>query len=212
MPHGHSHGAGNNCEHQSSDVDRALEKGIQYSLYQKIDLQNVECLNEETEGSAKFVFKPYERRFDYEQFVQSDDQRELLLNIPFTGNIKLKGIIIVGPDEGMCPDKVKLYKNRPGMTFGEASGVYDQEIELAYDPVGEVEYTPKAAVFSTVHHLSMYFPSNFGAENTKISYIGLRGEFTEVHDHGVTICNYELRPNLTDHKNNLFDSMKHEIQ
>jgi len=34
--------------------------------------------------------------------------------------------------------------------------------------------------FSSVHHLTIHFPSNFGADNTKVYYIGLKGDFTEV--------------------------------
>lgn len=42
------------------------------------------------------------------QFVQSDADQELLFNIPFTGNVKLKGIIIIGADDDTHPNKVKL--------------------------------------------------------------------------------------------------------
>ena len=53
--HGHDHGqAGLNGE----------ELGVQYSLYQKIDLENVTCLNEEIENSGKDVFKAWENRKD----------------------------------------------------------------------------------------------------------------------------------------------------
>lgn len=38
----------------------------------------------------------------------------------------------------------------------------------------------RIARFSNVHHLSMHFPKNFGAETTKIFYIGLKGEWMEV--------------------------------
>lgn len=68
MPHGHSHG--NSCEHAAIGIDNELEMGIQYSLYQKIDMANVECLNEELEGSGKTVFKAYNDRL-------SDDKVEL---------------------------------------------------------------------------------------------------------------------------------------
>lgn len=65
MSHGHSHSEGG-CEHEAVDVDTALETGIQYSLYEKIDMENLECLNEETEGSGKTVFKSFENRLDQE--------------------------------------------------------------------------------------------------------------------------------------------------
>lgn len=130
MPHGHSHDHGHGCGHEATDADHALEMGIEYSLYTKIDIENTECLNEENDGSGKLVFKPYEKRFDlskvcekiyqiyvfvklltinnYSQYVQSDADEELLFNIPFTGNIKLKGIIISGANDDSHPSKMKM--------------------------------------------------------------------------------------------------------
>ncbi|XP_030556908.1 PITH domain-containing protein GA19395 [Drosophila novamexicana] len=212
MPHGHSHGHGHGCSHEATDIDNALEMGIEYSLYTKIDLENTECLNEETDGSGKTVFKPYEKRLDTSKFVQSDADEELLFNIPFTGNIKLKGIIIRGANDNSHPNRVKLFKNRPKMTFDDARGKADQEFELSRDFRAEIEYSPKVVTFSSVHHLSLYFPSNFGDDNTRIYYIGLRGEFTEAHYHGVTICNYEARANAADHKDKVFDGVGRAIQ
>lgn len=41
---------------------------------------------------------------------------------------------------------------------------------------------------------------------------GWRGEFSEKHHHGVTICTYEAAANVSDHKNSLFDQVNHQIQ
>ena len=35
-----------------------------YSLYQKIDTEKLQCLNEAEEGSGKTVFKPWDERLD----------------------------------------------------------------------------------------------------------------------------------------------------
>ncbi|EDW77378.2 uncharacterized protein Dwil_GK18266 [Drosophila willistoni] len=212
MPHGHSHSHGQGCGHEATDVDHALEMGIEYSLYTKIDKDNMECLNEEIENSGKTVFKPYENRLDMTKYVESDADEELLFNIPFTGNIKLKGIIICGANDDTHPNKVKLFKNRPKMTFDDAKVKPDQEFELTRDINGQIEYSPKVVTFSSVHHLSLYFPSNFGDDKTRIFYIGLRGEFSEAHYHGVTICNYEARANAADHKDKAFDGVGRAIQ
>lgn len=59
MPHGHCHNEHHDHDHSSSD-----ELGIQYNLYEKIDKDNVQCLNEIVEGSGKTVFKPWNKRLD----------------------------------------------------------------------------------------------------------------------------------------------------
>ncbi|KAJ3654058.1 hypothetical protein Zmor_013272 [Zophobas morio] len=199
------------CEgdHQHRDTP---EMGIEYSLYTKINKDNLECLNEAVEGSGKTVFKPWEERMNFDLFVDSDADEELLFNIPFTGNVKLKGIIIIGEDSDTHPSKIRMFKNRPSMTFDDVGATADQEFQLHVDNQGTLEYATKIVTFNSVHHLTLHFPSNFGAETTRIYYIGLRGEYSEAHHHGVTICTYEARPNVSDHKNPLEDTVGHQIQ
>ncbi|XP_041436947.1 PITH domain-containing protein 1 isoform X1 [Xenopus laevis] len=162
MSHGHSHGGGCSCESEPSD---GPERGLEYGLFRKIDLDKLQCLNESREGSGRSVFRAWEERNDRTRFVESDDDEELLFNIPFTGNVKLKGIVLIGEDSDTHPAELRLI-----------------------------------ARFSNVSHLSIHISKNFGAENTKIYYIGLRGEWTEAHRHEVTICNYEAAANPADHK------------
>lgn len=42
------------------------------------------------------------------------------------------------------------------------------------------EYPTKMTKFSNLRNITLYFPSNFGADATQISYIGLKGEWTAV--------------------------------
>ena len=66
MSHSHGHGGCSGEDHGGHDHGasglQGEELGIQYSLYQKIDLENVSCLNEEIDGSGKTVFKSWENR------------------------------------------------------------------------------------------------------------------------------------------------------
>lgn len=202
---GHSHGHGCDGDHNH---DETPEMGLQYSLYTKIDLDNLQCLNETVEDSGKSIFKPWEDRLNLEKFVESDADEELLLNIPFTGNVKLKGVIVIGGEDKTHPSKMRLYKNRPYMTFDDTSLPADQEFDLHPDSSGTLEYSTMVVKFSTVHHLTIHFPSNFGSDTTKLFYIGLRGEFSPAHRHGVTICTYETQPNISDLKNDVINPVE----
>ncbi|XP_044752305.1 PITH domain-containing protein GA19395 [Coccinella septempunctata] len=208
-PHG---GHGSTCCEGDSHKNETQEMGVEYSLYTKINKDNLECLNEECEGSGKTIFKPWEERLNFDTVVESDADAELLFNIPFTGNIKLKGIIVVGEDNETHPSRMRIFKNRPSMTFDDVSIPPDQEFVLHHDTQGSLEYATKVVTFNNVHHLTLHFPSNFGGEKTKIYYIGLRGEFFVSHHHGVTICNYESAPNISDHKNQLDEISGHAVQ
>lgn len=95
--------------------------------------------------TGKNVFKSYENRLDFSLFVESDCDQELLFNIPFTGNIKLKGIRIIGANDDSHPRKVKLFKNRPKMTFDDVTAKCDQEFELEKDLTGSIEYNTQVA-------------------------------------------------------------------
>lgn len=59
------HHCDHNCNGHNS-LNSSDDLGILYSLYSKIDLSKVECLNETTEGSGKTVFKPWEDRLNIE--------------------------------------------------------------------------------------------------------------------------------------------------
>jgi len=199
MPGDHGHHSCGGCEHGQAGA-QGEEVGLAYSLYLKVDLTKLTCLNETTENSGRTVFKAWENRLDKENLVESDADEELLFNIPFTGNVKLKGMKVIGGEGDSHPDKVKLFKNRPNMTFDEAESHPDQEFSLVPDSDGSIEYKTKIVTFSSVHHLTLYFPSNMGADQTKIYYIGLSGEWTAATRVGVVNAVYESRPMMQDHQ------------
>ena len=72
------------------------------------------------ENSGRLVFKPWERRLDKTEFVESDADEELLINIPFNGDVKLKGLIVIGGEDDTHPDKVEhLYDHKRFPLLGE---------------------------------------------------------------------------------------------
>ncbi|CAG2108037.1 unnamed protein product [Medioppia subpectinata] len=101
------HCCDHSCEgHQS--INNTEDMGVLYSLYTRIDTDRVECLNEAIEGSGRRVFKPWDQRLNFEQFVESDCDEELLFKIPFTGNVKLKGLIVIGGEDESHPSRIRL--------------------------------------------------------------------------------------------------------
>lgn len=63
--HGHSHSCGCEGEHEPS------ERGFEYGLYSRIDLDKLQCLNESRDGDGKLVFKPWDRRNERDKVMVS---------------------------------------------------------------------------------------------------------------------------------------------
>jgi hypothetical protein len=124
----------------------------------------------------------------------------------FTGVVKLRSFTLIGGEEGKSPGKLKAFINREDIDFSVADTTTPtQEWELAEDYNGEIAYpakydyttndttcdlsslTNEALPFSSRIHkfqnvssLTLYIPENFGAPESRIYYLGLKGEFTPV--------------------------------
>ncbi|KAK0069842.1 PITH domain-containing protein [Biomphalaria pfeifferi] len=210
--HGHSHGGGHNHDHDCDACCAENLRGQEFNLYLRIDMESLTCLNEVEDGSGKTIFRSFEDRLDKDKFVASDADAELLFNIPFTGSIKLKGMLVIGGERETHPNKMRLFKNRPNMSFEDVQAKADQEFDVHVDHDGAIEYKPIVARFSDVQHLSIHFPSNHGdSDRTEVYYIGLKGDYTEARRHEVTITAYETQANPADHKTSSLDTIGYMI-
>ncbi|KAG6409565.1 hypothetical protein SASPL_127605 [Salvia splendens] len=165
----------------------------------------VSALNEAVSGSVKSVFKDWEQRLNSsEGYLESnEDDPELIVFIPFTSDVKLKSISIVGGADGTSPAKMRAFINREGIDFSDAQNMQAvQEWDLAENLQGVLEYQTRYSRFQSVGNLTLHFPVNFGgdASTTQIHYIGLKGEATQLKRDVVATIVYEITPNPSDHK------------
>ncbi|KAL1552363.1 PITH domain-containing protein 1 [Salvia divinorum] len=185
------------CEEHDCSTD--------WSLYKHIDLSKVSALNEAVSGSVKSVFKDWEQRLNSsEGYLESnEDDPELIVFIPFTSDVKLKSISIVGGADGTSPAKMRAFINREGIDFSDAQNMQAvQEWDLAENLQGVLEYQTRYSRFQSVGNITLHFPVNFGgdASTTQIHYIGLKGEATQLKRDVVATIVYEITPNPSDHK------------
>ncbi|KAF8311724.1 DUF1000-domain-containing protein [Clavulina sp. PMI_390] len=201
MALGHDHQHTDSCSHEAHDHDHSHdhdgEEGKGDSLYSKIDMQNVTVLNSENAGSD--AIKPWHERMDNERAIESDADDQLILKVPFTGSIKLRSILLRSGPGDQTPSKLVLFANNDGLDFDDAANAKsDQEFEIVQSSeIGE--YAVKPARFSNLRSITLFVPASQGADKTRISYIGFKGEFTELKDQPV-ITVYEAQANPADHE------------
>ncbi|CAL9115172.1 unnamed protein product [Musa textilis] len=189
------------CLHDHSCEDHNCS--ADWSLHTHIDLSKVSALNEAVAGSVKSVFKPWNRRLDTSGGLleSNDGDPELLVFIPFTSDVKIKSISIVGGSGGTSPSKMRAFINRDGIDFSDAQNMQPvQEWDLNENLQGLLEYQTRYSRFQSVGNLTLHFPDNFGGDTTQIYYIGLKGEATQLKRDVVATIVYEITPNPSDHK------------
>lgn len=200
--HDHNHNHGGCCdEGHSHELDQPA--GEKYTLYLQVDVDHVRVLNSESSNCGQALFKPWAERFNEDPSVESDADEELIVCIPFTDNVKLKAIAVLGGPGDQTPSEMSAYANRDDIDFASAGDVVpDQEWELV-PPQGKnseiAEYRTKVARFSSLRTLTLHFKANYGAGTTRITYIGLEGEYSAFTRDPV-ITTYEAAANPSDHK------------
>lgn len=189
-----AHPAGCQCGDEDAHV---ILEGELAHLYQHIDRDNVVALNAQEGSDGKVVIRPWDERNQDDEWVESDADEQLILHIPFTGNIKLRSIVIRAGPAGYTPDKMQVYANQL-LDFDEATSVDPTqtfEVPVSRDVV---EFAVRPAKFPSVQSLTLFFPSNHGEDTTRISYVGFKGEFSNfTRDPIITV--YEAQANPADH-------------
>lgn len=121
------------CSGHTHDHDHSDDLGL--SLRKYVDLDRVECLNEETAGSGRAILKPHEERLSAEPSLCSPEgDPELLLTIPFTEAVTIQSITVRDSStntETASPRKIKIFTNREDLDFETARELpAQQELEL----------------------------------------------------------------------------------
>lgn len=122
---------------------------------------------------------------------------------------------MVGGEEGTSPSFIKVFVNLDQPDFdlidnGVASQVYvvlTKEFDCVENPDGEYSYAVRANKFNNVHSLTFIITRNYGAEFSRIYYIGFTGIRTNKKKM-ILLGNYELKP-LMDQNKTKDDGNKH---
>lgn len=141
--HDHSEGARDH-DHDHDGKD-GPDRGVEDSLYKHIFIDRVRCLNESVAESGKTVIKPWDQRFDRTKYVESDSDQQLIVHIPFTGEVKLKSVCILGGPGESAPAQASLFINRDSLDFTSIEDTKaDQEFALVTS-IPEVGSVPSSS-------------------------------------------------------------------
>lgn len=161
-----------------------------------------------TQGSAKYIIKPYDARLDETHVLESDVDDELIIQVPFAGSVKLRALLLRTGPGAETPRAVHLYKNLTSLDFEDAaqeSPPPTQKLTSIPETAEMVEIPLLAARFPDVTTLTIFVPGSLGSERgateprTRITFLGFRGESRVQHRDGPQSIVYEAAPRATDH-------------
>ncbi|KAI9812559.1 MAG: hypothetical protein M1826_002809 [Phylliscum demangeonii] len=200
---GHDHNHNHNHTHNHDDE---RTPATQSYLYQQIDFSAIVTLNEAEPGSgAAIVRKGWTKRMDPTPEVASDADDQLLMFIPFTGQVKLHALLLRTSDSGAAPATVKLLLNREDvLDFGAAADMPPTQT-LALPRTSELQEIPlKRARFNATRCLTLFFERNHageggeGEEATRVAFVGFKGDWMQVGREPVAFV-YEAAAKPSDH-------------
>lgn len=201
------------CSHEHHHDDDHLappNTNEAQTLYPYIDVANVTALNVTNIAAAGGIVRPYQDRLLDDPVLESDVDEEIIIHIPFTGEVRLHSVLLRSEGDESSPAEVHLYKDQPQLDFEQAESSKPQQIlpypaniglgsSTADGNDGIVQFAVNRPKFTSMTSLTLYIPKNYGAEQTRLTYIGLRGDFSKLTKAPV-IAQYEAAANPADHK------------
>lgn len=111
----------------------------------------------------------------------SDDDEQLIITIPFKQIVNLSSVSIAGPADGTAPKAVKIFVNKPNLSFDNCNKKATGTLSLSAEAVAtgeqqELDFTQ----FQNVRVVSFFVETNQGGGDvTNLSKIVING--TPVH-------------------------------
>ncbi|KAF5372730.1 hypothetical protein D9757_011645 [Collybiopsis confluens] len=150
------------------------------SLLQFLDLQQVNCLNEEDEHNFKSIIGTKQLNSS-NSYLESDADEQLLLNIAFNQTVRVKSIVIKSTEIAYAPKKIKLSVNKPNLGFEDVADADEPAVAqiLVLDEEAVKEGKPiqlRFVRFQKLNSLHIFVESNHGNEDfTRINAIDIIG-------------------------------------
>ena len=95
----HVHGPTCGCAEEFKNQD---PNGV--DLFGAIDHSGVQCFNERKAGMIKNVLRPLEDKLDFSKGpLKSGYGKDMVIVIPFTCEVRVKSICLIGGDDGEAP-------------------------------------------------------------------------------------------------------------
>ncbi|KAG8832866.1 hypothetical protein FRC17_000484 [Serendipita sp. 399] len=133
--------------------------GDSTNLFRVIDRDRVHGLNLTVPEDAKELIKSWDMREDATKFVDSGVDDQLIINVPFTQNVRVKSVLLKLGRGEFSPRRLRLYVNYPaGVGFDEAESVKPHlDIALLQGQDSVSEYPLRVSAFSNVFSMSLFF-------------------------------------------------------
>ncbi|EZG05212.1 hypothetical protein H106_04967 [Trichophyton rubrum CBS 735.88] len=208
MPHHHHHGDDHGCHGEAGhDHSNDITPALQSLLYKQVDFDKIVTMNEsEPKAGAAIVKKTWDQRLDEEPQLESDADEQLLMHVPFTGQVKLHSVLLYAAPSPSAPNTVKLFRNRPDMDFSTAADLAPtQTISVPQSLTGSqadvIEMPLNRALWNGTTSITLFFEDNWshgGEDVTKVGYVGFKGDFLALNKEPITFL-YEAAANPKDH-------------
>jgi hypothetical protein len=206
MSHSHCHDESHSHDHGDHDHDHSddITPALQNILYSQIDFSALRTLNEDDSNSGRAICqKTWAQRLELQPELVSSADEQLLMLVPFTGQVRLHSILLRTSDSESCPKTLKVFANfGEDMDFDTASEKQPtQTFEIAR--TSEIQEIPvKRVHFNNTRSLALFFEDNWSQgeeDETRITYLAFKGDFMKLNKEPVSVL-YEAAANPADHK------------